>query len=88
MTRKLLAIVAAATFVSGAASAATTYVGGNRMPQYKTVAPSKNTTVTKNAAGGNAAHAYGKVEVSKNRSVSKYGAGGNAMRSYPSTSKQ
>ena len=89
MTRNLLAIVVATTFVTTgkAASAATTYIGGNRMPQYKTVAPSENRTVTKNAAGANAAHAYGKVEASTNRSVSKYGAGGNAIRSYPSASK-
>ncbi len=88
MTRKLLAIVTVASFVavSGAASAAQ-YVGGNTVPQYKTVAPSQNRTVTKNAAGGNAAHAYGKVEPSTNRTVSKFGAGGNAMRAYPSASK-
>ncbi len=81
MTRNLLAIVIAASFVtvSGAASAAQ-YVGGNTVPNYKNVEASKNRTVSKNGAGPNAASAYGKVEASKNRSVSKNGAGPNAMR--------
>jgi hypothetical protein len=91
MTRKLLAIFVATSFVTvgGAAFAATThrYVGGNTMPHYKNMEPSKNRTVSKNTVGANAAHAYGRVEASKNTTVSKMGAGGNAMPSYASTSK-
>jgi hypothetical protein len=87
MVNRLLAVVAAAAFVtaSGLASAQVG-VGGNGVPQYPTTPASKNRTVTNHGVGPNAEPKYAAVPASKNRKVTNHGVGPNAEPKYPATS--